>query len=581
MAFADSTSCLMNSEIDLKIEASEVTIKEEDFQYHIEAHDTFNEPLDNDIDRNAKEDEVPTETANQFNEKNAFKCNNCESSFVQDFDLLVHLQTFHGKFNSPIKNEESFVKSEIDEESPNLLKCDLCPKIFTFSLSLKYHIRTSHGESKRFNCDLCKKSYSQKINLKHHIGALHRYSTKCKICQKMFASVVALMAHVRWLHPKHKNSVKVINKCQFCQQTFTRNTSLNRHVRNLHEKLKCDLCEKDFSKNLDLKNHVFAIHKSKCKICQERFASKARLMNHMRWYHSKSNDFVKKTTFKCKICESIFTQSSSLHRHVRTLHQKSKAVQQNQSDEISKRLQNKENEKAQKYYQCNLCSNRFSEDLQLLIHFQSVHGKFNDAVSEVISNCSEEIKNEFRANDFIVEPCHVDVVEHLKVENDTANGDEEVDPLSDPDAVKSQCQMCKLSFPQKYIQEHLQKIHKAVKIVETVQDVKVKEESPELTNNANPEEDEIGLFKCDMCCNIFERLSKLKYHKSNVHQGVKCNFCEKRFPSENSLHNHTIVCDPKLKRGASKIIAKKYKIIQCQICNQYFETAKDPKTPSL
>ena len=75
-----------------------------------------------------------------------FKCDQCDFSCIQSFDLVKH-KYIHGG------------------EKP--YKCVLCPKQFTRPARLREHQRQHTGE-RPYTCEHCGKSFTQLTSLKSH-----------------------------------------------------------------------------------------------------------------------------------------------------------------------------------------------------------------------------------------------------------------------------------------------------------------------------------------------------------------------------------------------------------------------------
>lgn len=76
-----------------------------------------------------------------------FKCDQCDFSCIQSFDLVKH-KYIHGG------------------EKP--YKCDMCPKQFTRPARLREHQRLHTGE-RPFVCEECGKAFTQQASLKSHM----------------------------------------------------------------------------------------------------------------------------------------------------------------------------------------------------------------------------------------------------------------------------------------------------------------------------------------------------------------------------------------------------------------------------
>ena len=92
--------------------------------------------------------------------KTPFKCNDCESSFCNKYNLKAHVERKHLKI--------SFKK----------LSCTDCDAKFERKWHLELHMNTVHLNTKPYNCESCDKSFSIKAYLKHHVSIVHSEKLK-------------------------------------------------------------------------------------------------------------------------------------------------------------------------------------------------------------------------------------------------------------------------------------------------------------------------------------------------------------------------------------------------------------------
>lgn len=89
--------------------------------------------------------------------KDFFRCNKCEKTFVHKSSLRMHLQTTH----SNVKNKT----------------CPLCPMAFKQTSHLNQHLVTHTGE-KKHECPVCGKAFGQKYNMTAHHRTAHQPSPR-------------------------------------------------------------------------------------------------------------------------------------------------------------------------------------------------------------------------------------------------------------------------------------------------------------------------------------------------------------------------------------------------------------------
>ena len=70
-----------------------------------------------------------------------------------------------------LQDENSKDESSIDQEK-NIFKCSECEKTFTADCNLKRHVKSSHTNS-RYNCEKCSKSYTRNYLLNNHLATVH------------------------------------------------------------------------------------------------------------------------------------------------------------------------------------------------------------------------------------------------------------------------------------------------------------------------------------------------------------------------------------------------------------------------
>jgi uncharacterized Zn-finger protein len=174
---------------------------------------------------------------------NKFNCNDCGASFINKFDLQMHINAVHLKLTP--------------------YECDLCKMSFSYKGNLNKHVKVIHQKIRPFECDQCKKTFAQKQKLNLHIQSncnnLKKY--KCKECETSFVRKDHLKSHVNRVHLKIKPLKKF--KCDACEAPFEEKKSLELHMNKVHLNFKpyeCDLCKKAFFIEALLKRHLKTFH---------------------------------------------------------------------------------------------------------------------------------------------------------------------------------------------------------------------------------------------------------------------------------------------------------------------------------
>ena len=158
--------------------------------------------------------------------------------------------------------------------------CPQCGKHFTRVGDLKKHHRIHEG-GKPFPCSRCDKSFSQSSNLNvHQMTHTGEKSFVCFLCGKSFSLAHPLRTH-QLTHTREKTF-----KCSQCDMAFTRYYTLQRH-KSTHSgemAISCTWCDKAFSRSSEMKHHQ-RIHTGEkpfpCSLCGKTFSYSRAMKTHM------------------------------------------------------------------------------------------------------------------------------------------------------------------------------------------------------------------------------------------------------------------------------------------------------------
>ena len=313
-----------------------------------------------------------------------FKCEECQLNFHVKANLLAHIRVHTGeKFKCDFPScEKAFSSAAYLKQHARIhvhgaeisrpFKCTSvgCDKSFIDKSNLRTH-QIAH-EEKKFHCVICDKKFRTNQSLKtHHLKHTDVKQFTCHICGVLFKYKNQCYDHVR------AHTAKRDFECFHCSKTFIKKTLLVAHMQThlTVRKFNCTECNKAFKTYNCLyahrRRHQERIAKFNCASCDKSFTSRSDLTNHLRTHTQEKQ-------FACdyKGCTKVFIHKANLNVHIRS----HKEVAGFNCDVCNKPLANSNAlrvhlnkvHKAEKKYQCQLCTLKFASPQLLKIH-EEIH----------------------------------------------------------------------------------------------------------------------------------------------------------------------------------------------------------------
>ena len=161
----------------------------------------------------------------------SFACSQCNKRFLKSFRLRQHIKHHKGAYKCSECNKVFILQSNLNKHKhktgmhtkKNFL-CHLCNTSFLFEYSLKIHLRSHSGE-KPFHCSKCEKSFGAKGYLNSHVKMVHSEHRPypCSLCEKSFKTKSDMKKHV-FLHTGEKPYL-----CIVCLGSFAAKHNLLEH----------------------------------------------------------------------------------------------------------------------------------------------------------------------------------------------------------------------------------------------------------------------------------------------------------------------------------------------------------------
>uniref|UniRef100_A0A1B6EE42 C2H2-type domain-containing protein n=2 Tax=Clastoptera arizonana TaxID=38151 RepID=A0A1B6EE42_9HEMI len=320
------------------------------------------------------------DTNSSYSEDEVLTCPNCKKQFLNQEDVLDHLQKYSGSavdcdncgftFNNCSAYEYHKKLGICKIKVKKSKYCSFCKKSFNNKLHYSRHL----DGHKRNDCKECEDKFAHRKQLAVHMLNVHnvRLESKefsCKLCSQSFVQRRTLVHHYTITH------ADVTHVCSVCCQLFPDLNQLEDHVKshNLKEFV-CDKCQQTFSRRQQYIIHIKAHDRFKCEVCNKSFASKIKAIEHKRLGHtikglepnsSKDQSIINKDEkkFSCVSCKISFKKFSIYKRHLLT-----SAHLNDQTSDVN--------------IYCEECGKSFTRRDRLIRHQKTVHDR-----SKKIFNC--------------------------------------------------------------------------------------------------------------------------------------------------------------------------------------------------
>ena len=357
-------------------------------------------------------------------------------------------------------------------------------------------------ESSKLACDICGKISTSYKAYSSHKATHEPPKYKCEICEKYLSTKSSWNKHNQVFHNNKEN-----HECSHCFKVFTTKHYLDRHIRYQHERdqrkvFKCDKCEYSVVVKTNLMKHIEAMHlqgrtKFKCTFCDMFYVRKTSLIFHVKKVH----EGLDMKTVNCPHCEYKTARDGHLQQHINAVHL------------------------GLRPFKCDICGKDFTQKPHLKTHSKDVHSNVKD-VRFYCDLCSKYFKTNQQlslhnlrihsnAKQLQCEECGkgLNTPQELKRHSYTHKENSER-PF--------ECQHCKRRFCTK--SEHDKHLKKC-QVITTVEQRQANFQDPK--------------HFCEFCSKHFTRL---KEHKLNMHSSnkrFKCEYCEFRGNSNQSMYRHS------------------------------------------
>lgn len=198
-------------------------------------------------------------------------CADCDITFTSKRKLITHCKDYHGpsktvtemlncricdagQFTCRASRTQHEIKMHRNKQT-KMYECVDCGISFPSITKFHLHNVRQHLIKKPYICDVCGKGFTIKDNLKSH-STLHTDERpfKCELCPNYYKSIYQRNRHVKLRHTLERRF-----KCDQCAKTYKDSTDLRRHRRvhgGCEKKFQCPLCGNKYFENKHLNVHL-------------------------------------------------------------------------------------------------------------------------------------------------------------------------------------------------------------------------------------------------------------------------------------------------------------------------------------
>lgn len=253
--------------------------------------------------------------ANHFNTQTQ-KCDQCNETFKDEFELCRHINGVHGRPEDELKEEKEVSIKNEDLDIKDCFQCTKCPETYLTWEHLKLHYEQNHHNVEETQCQICGEILPGN-ELQKHIKTLHTDTEmQCKYCEFKTNIRVSLTQHML----RHKNAETIHCDYAGCKYKTFYDGAMDKHRRKHADqgvKLQCSQCPFQTMNKYILKYHEEAHETGKkrymCDQCDYATILPANLVQH-KYKHSTEK------RFKCEVCPFATKYNTSLRFHVRKKH---------------------------------------------------------------------------------------------------------------------------------------------------------------------------------------------------------------------------------------------------------------------
>lgn len=237
------------------------------------------------------------------------ECKYCDAMVTDYAYLYRHVRKMH----SDMEDMQDYLDSLRPLMESN---CPICNKVFASTSAIVAHIKSCHDEAETdVHCQSCDITFKNGVALRMHMKTVHGDEKKfeCEICDMEFDDPESLTTHLG------THDVVQMHQCEICHKIYLSAGRLRRH-KLIHGAFRffCPYCSKGFHLKDNMNKHIRIVHENanspvhRCPTCDKTFLVKGNLTQHIKGVH------LRQFPFNCSNCKTGFRRVKSLEKHMKT-----------------------------------------------------------------------------------------------------------------------------------------------------------------------------------------------------------------------------------------------------------------------
>ncbi|KAI6104331.1 hypothetical protein F5141DRAFT_182723 [Pisolithus sp. B1] len=238
------------------------------------------------------------------NQDNRIACDPCNKTFKSSDALQAHVAAKHpGGPNCGVCQHRATSATALEAHVNEVHCCTVCEDGIVRDTKTLHDHMVEHTHP--FRCEICETKYRSEEERSTHFTTSDRHPL-CAECQTGFVDAAALQCHVSSNHPPSRiPSPREELKCPRCPELFASHVALEAHLAEVHPIFECHICRESYSAQSALADHISTAHS--CPVCGEGVYVDAKALEEHQEEH--------RDPYHCVPCGTRYAEEGLLLQH--------------------------------------------------------------------------------------------------------------------------------------------------------------------------------------------------------------------------------------------------------------------------